>query len=129
MMVRRFLSLFFSFVAASLLSGCLTTSEVQQRPGVAAARACMRALNTDPEAIPGFVVHACTNDGVWMVDQVDPVAGTVAQYDFVNGEYAGPETGYGFVPIDSLGEVTIQAYQSLHKTLNQSLLDPPGKGA
>lgn len=119
-MVRRFFLLTFCIGAATLLSGCLTTSEVSQRPGVAEAKACLHALN-NPAALAGYVVHACTYDGVWMVDQLDPTGTTVAQYDFVNGDYAGPETGFGFVPVDSLGEETIQAYQTLHKTLNQNL--------
>ena len=119
-MVRRYLTLSFCICAATLLSGCLTTSAVSQRPGVAEAKACLQALN-NPAAVAGFVIHACTNDGVWMVDQLDPAGTTVAQYDFVNGDYAGPETGFGFVPVDSLGEETIQAYQTLHKTLIQSL--------
>lgn len=128
-MVRRFSSLLFLLLSVSLLTGCLTTSESAPRPGVAAARACMQALNRDPSLIPGYLIQACTHDGVWMVDQVDPAGSLLAQYDFVNGDYAGPETGFGFVPVDSLGEGTIAAYETLHKSLNQSLLDPAGKGA
>jgi hypothetical protein len=120
-MIRRFELIAAGALAASLLSGCLTTSSVKQRPGVAEAKACMRVLKNNPAAIKGYVVRACTNTGVWLVDRVDPDGFTLQQYDFVNRDYSGPETGFGFVPVESLGDDVIRSYKDLHKTLNKDL--------
>lgn len=108
------------------LTGCATTDKVKQHPGVAEARACQKNLNSKPDVLPGYVIRACTNDGVWLVDQVDPLTGGMAaQYDFVNGDYAGPETGYSPVPVDSLGDNLIRSYKVLRTTLNRDLVNPP----
>lgn len=120
-MAVRYVIPLITLAATGLLTGCATTAPVKQRTGVEEARACMRALQQNPNIIPGYTIRACTNTGVWVVDQVDPLGQSMASYDFVNGDYSGPETGYGPVPIDSLGETQIQAYQALHKSLNKDL--------
>jgi hypothetical protein len=119
--MRRFGFITAGLLVAVLLGGCETSSTAKQRPGVAEARACMRALKENPAVLAGYVVRACTNTGVWMVDRVDPDGLILSQYDFVNQEYSGPETGFGFVPVESLGDDVIQAYKKLHKDLNKSL--------
>lgn len=110
-------------LVATTLTGCLTTGSVQQRPGVAEAKACVKALQSNATLIPGFIIKACTNTGVWQVDQVDPQGLTIASYDFVNRDYAGAETGFSPVPVDSLGEDQINAYKSVQKTINQQLVE------
>lgn len=121
-MMSRLSILALLIFAACSLTGCLTTSQSKPRSGVTEARACQKALGKNPALLPGYVIRACTNDGVWVVDQVDPVAGGVAaQYDFVNGDYAGPETGYSPVPVESLGDDLIRSYQALRVTLNKGL--------
>jgi hypothetical protein len=122
MMRRLFCTLAVLIFTTCLLPGCATTSSALPRDGVTEARACQKALGTNPALMPGYIIRACTNNGVWVVDQVDPIAGGVAaKYDFVNGDYAGPETGYSSVPVESLGEDVIQSYKSLRVTLNKSL--------
>ena len=106
-------------LTSGFLSGCETTSE---RPGVREARACQRALENNPARLEGFVIKACTNTGVWVVERVDPVMGTrLAEYDFLNGDYIGPETGFSPVAVDSLGDDLIRSYRALRISLNQSL--------
>ena len=87
----------------------------------------MRVLAQNPAVFKGYIVRACTNTGVWMVDRVDPDGFTMSQYDFVNGDYSGPETGFGFVPVESLGNDIIQTYKKLHKNLNKSLKHIPDR--
>lgn len=111
----------FLTILALPLGGCLTLSEVKQRPGVEEAKACMKALQTDRMALPGFVINACTSNGVWLADQIDETGAVLARYDFVNGEYGGADTGFGMVPVESLGESQIDAFKTMRQTLNQDL--------
>ena len=120
-MALRYVSLSLLLLSTTLLGGCLTTSEVKSYPGVEEARACQRALGQNREVVKGYVIHACTNTGVWLVDHVAEDGSMIAQYDFVNGDYAGPETGFGLVPVDSLGERTLQAYRSVRQSINHDL--------
>lgn len=124
-MLRRFLTLTSLLCASCLLTGCLTTSNAGQRPGVDEARACQKNLQANPTVVKGYVIRACTNNGIWLVDRVDLLTGGMAaQYDFVNGDYAGPETGYSPVPVDSLGEDLVRSYKTLRTTLNHELVSP-----
>lgn len=121
-MMSRLSTLALLIFASCFLTGCLTASNTKPRSGVTEARACQKALGNNPALLPGYVIRACTNDGVWVVDQVDPVIGNVAaQYDFVNGDYAGPETGYSPVPVESLGDDLIHSYRALRVSLNKGL--------
>ncbi len=70
-----------------------------------------------------YYIGACTNTGVWIVDQKDSQSGQIlAQYDFVNKMYAGSETGGGFVSVESLGGEVEQNFQITRKNLNAALL-------
>lgn len=120
--MRRFFCFAFFTFASCFLTGCLTTSEVKPPSGVSEARACQKTLQDNPSALQGYVIQACTNTGVWLVEQIDPAGLPVARYDFVNGEYAGPETGGSLVSVESLGDEVIRSYQALHRTLNKDLI-------
>lgn len=105
------------------LSGCVTTPENKPRPGVVEAKACQRALEKNRTVLPGYVISACTHTGVWVVERLDKNGDMIARYDFLNGDYAGPETGFGAVPVDSLGDREIRSFYALRKSLNHDLRD------
>lgn len=107
---------------AFLVSGCAT--EVKQRPGVMEAKSCMRHINHSIEDYPDYIIKSCTNTGVWVVERVDSANGfVVARYDFVNKDYAGPDTGGAAVGIDSLGGGQERDFFALQKGLNKALLE------
>ncbi len=122
MLLPRLL-LILPLLSTTLLGGCLTTSESKPRPGVLEAKACQRALEKNRSVLPGYIISACTHTGVWVVEKLDKNGEMVARYDFLNGDYAGPETGFGAVSVESLGEGQIQTFYSLRKTLNHDLKD------
>jgi hypothetical protein len=122
-MLPRSVLLMSLLLSTTLLGGCLTTSENKPRPGVAEAKACQRALERNRSVLPGFVISSCTNTGVWVAEKLDENGEWIARYDFLNGDYAGPETGFGAVAVESLGETQIQSFYALRKTLNRDLKD------
>ncbi len=122
-MLPRFVLLTPLLLATTLLGGCLTTSESKPRPGVEEARACQRALEKNRTVLPGYVISACTNTGVWVAEKLDENGERVARYDFLNGDYAGPETGFGAVSVDSLGDAQVDSFYALRKSLNRDLKD------
>mgnify|MGYP000258107693 CR=1 FL=1 len=84
----------------------------------------MHHLQTTPKDFPDYKIRACTNTGVWLVDQMDPATGTtVAHYDFVNKDYTGPDTGGATLPIETLGGSQERDFLALQKTLNKALLN------
>jgi hypothetical protein len=124
---RGILFLCVALLGAGVLSGCASLEgEADPRPGVREARACMKTLQSGGKIAEDFVVRACTNTGVWMVDRIDPNGGLVGRYDFVNQDYAGPETGGGFVPVDSLGEDAVLTFTRLRQDINGRLLTEGG---
>jgi hypothetical protein len=109
------------------LSACATfEGEPEARPGVREARACMKTLLSGGVITEGFIVRACTNTGVWMVDQVDPHGGLISRYDFVNRDYADPATGGGLVSVDSLDTAAAATFAQMQKDLNRRLLEQAG---
>ena len=105
-----------------LLSGCAT--EVRQRPGVMEAKSCMRHLNGYAKDYPDYTIRSCTNTGVWIVEQKDSKTGVmVAQYDFVNREYMGADTGGALIHIEALGGQQERDFIVLQKALNKALLE------
>jgi hypothetical protein len=106
-------------VCAVLLAGCASTPP--DRPGVKEAKACMHALNNNPRIIPGYVIEACTNNGVWVVVTEDGAGLQIARYDFVNGEYAGFETQGVARSVQELNPTITQNMSLLRKNLNTQL--------
>jgi hypothetical protein len=121
-MLRRLTLLLPLLLSTTFLGGCVTTSE-RPRPGVEEARACQRALEKNRSVLPGLIISACTNTGIWVAEKLDENGDRVARYDFLNGDYAGPETGFGAVPVDSLGDAQIDSFYALRKSINRDLKD------
>lgn len=94
-----------------------------QSPEVRAARACMKNLRKTMPDRPQYYIGACTNTGVWMIEQRDPDTGQkLAEFDFVNRMYGGWETGGGLVSVESLGGEVEQSFVLTQKTLNAALI-------
>jgi hypothetical protein len=108
-------------MALMLLNGCAGQKD-GTRLGVHEARACMKALTKAPRILEGYEILACTNDGVWRVDQMDEKTGQWRKYDFLNREYAGPETGGTFIEWADFDSEMRQNFASLKKELNNRLL-------
>ncbi len=121
MSCRTFLLLSSLLFTASLLSACATQSIDEERPGVREAKACQEAKDTHPGMNGGLVIKACTNNGIWLADQYDDNGMLLKRFDFVNKEYAGPETGGGFVSVESLGEDSAQKFSDLRGEINAIL--------
>lgn len=120
-MDARFKSTFLMSVSILFLSCC--AHDVQEDPiPVKTAKACQRAKESHPHVIPGFKISACTNTGVWMVDEVDPAGNVVKRFDFLNQEYAGPESQGIFMPVNLMGEEAPRKFQTIREALNSRLL-------
>ncbi len=104
-----------------LLTACASTPP--DRPGVQEAKACMKALRENPRVLPGYVIEACTNNGVWVVIAEDETGIQKAQFDFVNGEYAGVETMGILTPVMELDPDLAENFASLRQSLNKELLE------
>ena len=84
----------------------------------------MRHMNGILKDYPDYIIRSCTNTGVWIVEKTDPQTGAViSRYDFLNKDYAGPETGSLPIQIEALGGGQESEFFSLHKSLNKALLD------
>ncbi|PZP56323.1 MAG: hypothetical protein DI586_04160 [Micavibrio aeruginosavorus] len=111
-------------ISIFLLSAC--ASDIQEDgPAVKTAKACQRAKESNPDIIKGFKITACTNTGVWMVDEYDDGGQLVKRFDFLNQEYAGPESQGIFMPVGLLGGDAPQKLQTIRQALNDKLLHPP----
>lgn len=111
-------------LAAFLLSGC--ASDIQEdSPTIKTAKACQRAKESHPDLIKPFRITACTNNGVWMVDEYDEAGGLVKRFDFLNQEYAGPESQGIFMPVAMMGLEAPVKFQTIRQALNSKLLHPP----
>ena len=108
-----------------LLAGCSTLDIQEDSKPVKMAKACQRAKESNPGAIPGFHINACTNNGVWMVDQYDEAGNVIKKFDFVNGEYAGPESMGEFIPATAMGGDAPLRLQTIRQALNEKLVAPP----
>lgn len=98
-------------------------SEQEHTPAAKTALECMKFLHKPIEYKPDYKVEACTSNGVWLVDHHNRDNGQIlAQYDFVNKMYAGQETGYGFVSVESLGSEVEQKFTLMQKNINAALL-------
>jgi len=118
----RFSRTFILCLAIMALGGC--AHDVQEDgKTVKTAKACQRAKESNPTAIAGFHINACTNNGVWMVDQYDEAGRVIKRFDFLNGEYAGPESMGEFIPAATLGPEAPARLQSIRQALNSKLLD------
>ena len=107
-----------------LLSAC--ASDIQEDgPAVKTAKACQRAKESHPDIIKNFRITACTNTGVWMVDEYDDQGQLVKRFDFLNREYAGPENQGIFMPVDLMGEGAPERLKTIRQALNDKLLHPP----
>ena len=107
-----------------LFSAC--ANDIQEDgPVVKTAKACQRAKEKNPDIIAGFKITACTSNGVWMVDQYDQDGQLVKRFDFLNREYAGPESQGIFMPVEMLGGDAPSRLQSIRQALNEKLLHPP----
>ena len=117
-------NLIYCFILPFLLSGC--ASDIQEDgPVVKTAKACQRAKESHPDVIKGFKITACTNTGVWMVDEYTETGELVKRFDFVNSEYAGPESQGIFMPVDLMGGDAPAKLKMIRQTLNDKLLHPP----
>ena len=104
-----------------LLSAC--ASDIQEDPlPVKTAKACQRAKESNPNVIPGFKIAACTNTGVWMVDEIDATGSVVKRFDFVNQEYAGPESQGIFMPVNLMGDEAPKKFHTIRQALHSRLL-------
>lgn len=84
----------------------------------------MRHLNGTADDYPGYIIRSCTNTGVWIVEMTDKTTNMmVARYDFVNRDYAGPETGGAPIGIEALGGSQEREFITLQKKLNKALLN------
>ncbi len=111
------------FTALMVLSAC--ASGVQEDgPAVKTAKACQRAKESNPGILEGFKITACTNTGIWMIDEYDAQGSLVKRFDFVNHEYAGPESQGIFMPVEALGPEAPGRMLSIQQTLNSKLLNP-----
>lgn len=120
-MDRRFPSTFLIAISLLYLTSC--ASDIQEDPiPVKTAKACQRAKESNPHIIPGFRIAACTNTGVWMVDEIDTAGEVVKRFDFVNQEYAGPESQGIFMPVNLMGEEAPKKFQTIRQALNSKLL-------
>ena len=90
---------------------------------VKTAKACQRAKESNPNIIPGFRIAACTNTGVWMVDEIDTAGAVVKRFDFLNQEYAGPESQGIFMPVNLMGEEAPKKFHTIRQALNSKLLN------
>lgn len=107
-----------------LLSAC--ASDIQEDgPTVKTAKACQRAKESNPGIIKGFKITACTSNGVWMVDEYDEGGQLVKRFDFLNQEYAGPESQGIFMPVGMIGGDAQSRLQTIRQALNEKLLHPP----
>jgi hypothetical protein len=82
----------------------------------------MNILNHNPRAIENYVIKACSHNGIWLADLEDANGLLLAKYDFVNREYAGPETGGGFLSVQSLSQAVQGQFFKIQTELNQKLL-------
>ena len=107
-----------------LLAAC--ASDIQEdSPSVKTAKACQRAKESKPDIIKPFRITACTNTGVWMVDEYDETGSLVKRFDFLNQEYAGPESQGIFMPVMMMGPEAPVKFQTIRQALNSKLLHPP----
>ncbi len=118
----RYLPFLFSIL---LLSACSGVDIQEDGPAVKTAKACQRAKESNPGIIKGFKINACTNTGVWMVDEYDEAGQLVKRFDFVNQEYAGPESQGIFMPVNMLGGDAPARLKTIRQALNEKLLYPP----
>lgn len=109
---------------AAFLVGCAEVP-VEDGPVVKTAKACQRAKENNPGIIKGFKITACTNTGVWMVDEYDETGELVKRFDFLNQEYAGPESQGIFMPAANMGADAPAKLKSIRQALNEKLLHPP----
>lgn len=123
-MIHAFRLIPLSLVLAVLVSGC-AEAPIDDGPVVKTAKACQRAKEKHPDVIKGFKINACTNTGVWMVDQYDEQGTLLKRFDFVNREYSGPESQGIFMPVDMMGADAPQRLNTIRQTLNDKLLHPP----
>ena len=107
----------------AFLSGCAETP-IEDTKTVKIAKACERAKETNPGVLQGFKIGACTYNGIWMIDQLDETGRVVKSFDFVNQEYAGPESQGNFIPVTELGYEAPGKFQIIRQTLNSKLLTP-----
>ena len=118
---QRFKIIF--LLSVLMLAGC--AADIQEDgPVVKTAKACQRAKESNPGVLPPFKITACTNTGVWMVDEYDESGTLVKRFDFVNGEYAGPESQGIFMPVDMMGPEAPAKFQTIRQSLNGKLLNP-----
>lgn len=83
----------------------------------------MKSLHGPIKTKPDYIINACTNTGVWVVQKKDPQNGIVlAEYDFVNRLYSGMETGGSSLPVESIGGIVEQSFTLTQKELNLALL-------
>lgn len=122
-MIQHFKNILILFVV-SVLSACAEVP-MDDGPVVKTAKACQRAKESHPDIIKGFKITACTNTGVWMVDEYDEAGQLVKRFDFLNQEYAGPESQGIFMPVTLIGGGAPQRLQEIRQTLNNKLLMPP----
>lgn len=108
-------------LALLLLSACASNPD-EERPGVKEAKACQEVLETAPQLGDGLVIKSCTNDGVWTADQYDSNGFLIKRFDFLNRQYAGPETGGGFVPVESMGPDAMHQFSSVREAIQTLLL-------
>jgi hypothetical protein len=106
-----------------ILNGC-AEAPMEDSKTVKTAKACQRAKESNPGVLQGFKITACTYNGVWMVDQFDEAGQVVKRFDFVNQEYAGPESQGNFIPVTELGYEAPGRFQTIRQTLNSKLLTP-----
>lgn len=113
----------FGIVFLLCLAGCAGHETYVPRAGVLEAQACMKAINTAPPNYPNYIIRDCTNNGVWMVEQRDPVSNLILEsYDFLNQEYTGPLSGGQPVLFGALPAGQQQEILALRKDLNKDLL-------
>lgn len=110
-------------ILAAFLSGCAEAPVEDTRP-VKMAKACQRAKENNPSAIPGFTIKACTNNGIWMIEELAADGQVLKVFDFVNQEYSGPESSGNFIPVADMGIEAPVKFQAIRKTLNEKLLNP-----
>ena len=123
-MILRPIILSLILVTAGLLTSCAEVP-VEDGPVVKTAKACQRAKENNPDVIHGFKITACTSNGVWMVDEYDETGQLVKRFDFLNQEYAGPESQGIFMPVADMGGDAPAKLKSIRQALNDKLLHPP----